>query len=574
MKKTFYMLVACYIVCSFIALRGNAQTIYTFCGGPYGYSGDGGPATAATMARPSAIKIHNGDMYFADSDNDCVRSITGSGYIINTVAGNGTYGYTGDGGSATAATITGAGDIVFDNSNNMFFCDIYNHAIRKVNTSGVISTVAGDGSNGSIGDGGPATAARFYTPIGLEIDAAGHLYVADHRNHKIRKIDASTGIITTIAGTGTSGSSGDGGAATAADIQYPVGVALDAAGNIYFSEYGHGTIRKIDAVTGIISTFATGMTEPMYIQFDQAGNLFVGSEDSPGRVYKVSPTGTVGIVAGNGLHSTPTGDGGPATAAGMSRSEGVAIGRNGNLYISDRNNDRIRVVIADAATISGTSSICVGATTSLAASIPGAVWVSGNASIATISSSGVVTGVAAGTATITYVAGLVFGTKVVTVNVAVAPTITASGSTLSVPASFASYQWSLGGTPIPGATNATYAATTDGSYVVLVTTSDGCSITSASYTYMSTVSVGGVSKAAGLLISPNPASNGRFTLSLPSAGSDEMTIAVTNAVGETVYETTSLTNIPVSVNINVPSGIYIVQVVSGGMNYHSRILVN
>lgn len=196
----------------------------------------------------------------------------------------------------------------------------------------------------------------------------------------------------------------------------------------------------------------------------------------------------------------------------------------------------IRVVIADAATISGTSSISVGATTSLAASIPGAVWVSGNASIATISSSGVVTGVAAGTATITYVAGLVFGTKVVTVNVAVAPTITASGSTLSVPASFASYQWSLGGTPIPGATNAAYAATTDGSYVVLVTTSDGCSITSASYTYMSTVSVGGVSKAAGLLISPNPASNGRFTLSLPSAGSDEMTIAVTNAVGETVYE--------------------------------------
>lgn len=575
MKRTFFYKIAASCI-SLIALAGNAnaQTIYTFCGSTAGYSGDGGPATAANIRYPGALRIHNGDMYFADDDNRRIRKITGSGLIISTVAGNGTFGYTGDGGPATSAELKkGSGDIVFDASNNMYFCDVNSHTIRKVNSSGIISTIAGDGTLGAAGDGGAATAARLYMPLGLAIDAAGNLYIGDSRNHKIRKIDAASGVITTIAGTGTVASTGDGGAATAADLQYPAGVALDASGNIYFSEYPSGSIRKIDAATGVISTFATGIAEPMYLQFDQAGNLFVGSEDSPGRVYKVSPSGTVAVVAGDGTTSSATGDGGAATAAGMSRPVGVAVGSNGNLYISTSYNDRIRVVIAATATITGTASICSGSTTTLTASIPGAAWISGNTGIATVSSTGVVTGVAAGTATISYVAGLVFGTRVVTVNAPVAPAISASGASLSVPATFATYQWSLGGTPIPGATSTTYEATATGTYAVAVTDAGGCSVTSANFV-LSSVSVSAVAKAAGLLIAPNPTQDGKFTISLPSINNEAMTIIVTNAVGEKVYETKSMTNTNLTIELNVPAGMYIVQAKAAEAKYTAKVIIN
>jgi hypothetical protein len=572
MYKLLYNLLAGCILSAAITTGAEAQTIYTYCGtGVAGYAGDGGPATAATMNHPAGLRIHNGDLYFSEGSNHVVRKVTGATNVISTVAGNGSFGYTGDGGPATAATLKiSSGDVIFDNSNNMYFSDADNHVIRKVNASGVISTIAGDGSNGSIGDGGPATAARFYTPFGLALDASGNMYIADHRNHKIRKIDMATGVVTTVVGTGTPASSGDGGPATAAEIEYPLGLAIDAGNNLYISEYNAGVIRKVNLTTGIISTHATGMEDLMYIQFDQAGNLFAGNEATTGRVYKITPSGTVTVVAG-GAGSLPTGDGGPATAAGMERPVGVAIASNGSLLITNRQHHRIRIVTPVAATISGTATVCAGGTTTFTASIPDAAWKSGNTSVATVSATGVVTGVSAGTATITYVAGLVFGTRVVTVNAPVAPSISASGTTLSVPGTFASYQWKVGGAPIAGATNNTHIATTSGTYAVDVTDAGGCSATSADFTF--TTSVRDLSKTTALQLFPNPTADGAFTVSIADGLNEEVTVVVTNATGMKVYETTTKYNAPLQLKLNVPAGVYMLHATTATQQYNTKVMV-
>jgi hypothetical protein len=572
MKKTLYKLFAGCLLSAAITASAEAQTIYTFCGTGFGgYSGDGGLATAAEIYQPAGIRIHNGDLYFGEASNHIVRKITGGTNIISTVAGNNVYGYSGDGGAATAASLRiGTGDVIFDNSGNMYFSERYNHVIRKVNTSGIISTIAGDGYSGSTGDGGAATAATLNFPGGLALDASGNLYIADQSNHKIRKIDLATGIITTVAGTGTSGSSGDGGPATAAELDNPVGVAIDASGNLYIggsTSGGVGLIRKVNLSTGIITTHATGGIYLSYMQFDQAGNLFAGNTESWGRVYKITPSGTVTTVAGGGSG----GDGGPATAARLNTPEAVTVASNGSLLISERGDHRIRVVLPNTATITGTPTTCVGGTTTFTASIPDAAWKSGNTAVATVSATGVVTGVSAGTATITYVAGLVFGTRVVTVNAPTAPSISASGATLSVPSTFATYQWTLGGTPIAGATNNTHTATTSGTYAVNVTDAGGCSATSANFSF--TTSVGDISKTNGIQLYPNPATNGQFTINIPGNINETATIIITNAVGEKVYETTANTNAMVPLQLNVPAGLYMVHATTATQQYNTKVMV-
>lgn len=576
MKKTLYNLFAGCILSAAITASAEAQTINTFCGGTSGFSGDGGHASAARLNLPGAIRHDQaGNIYVMDVINARMRKISGSTYTINTIAGTGTAGFTGDGGAATSAqinqgTATGA-DIAIDLSNNIYFCDNSNHCIRKINTSGVISTIAGTGgTSGYSGDGSAATSARFFDPLGLAIDVSGNLYVADHNNSRIRKINSSTGIISTIAGNGTPASSGDGAAATAAEIEYPTGVVVDAAGNVYFSEYLTGKVRKIDAISGNISTFATGMFHPAYMEFDQVENLFVGSNET--LVYRISTSGVVDTVAGNGISSaTPTGDGGSALAASIRRPCGVSITPTGNLLISTNLHDRIRIVTANTATITGTPTTCVSGTTTFTASIPDAAWISGNTAVATVSATGVVTGVSAGTATITYVAGLVFGTRVVTVNAPTAPTISASGATLSVPGTFATYQWTLGGSPIAGATNNTHTATTSGTYAVDVTDAGGCSATSADFTF--TTSVGDLNKTSGLLLFPNPATNGHFTINIPGNINETATITITNAVGEKVYETTANTNEMVQLQLPVPAGLYVVHATTATQQYNTKVMV-
>lgn len=213
-----------------------------------------------------------------------------NGYIY-TYAGDGVPGYSGDGGPATSAGLFQPSDAALDAAGNIYIADTYNNRIRKVEAAtGMIATIAGNGTQGYSGDGGPATSAEFCLPSGIVLDAAGNLYIADWCNNRIRKVDALTGIITTFAGGGVGG---DGGPATNAGIEAPFSPALDSSGNLYFGDLGNDRVRKVDAATGIITT-----------------------------------------VAGDGIFSY-SGDGGPATSAELYFPYGVALDAAGNLYIAD-----------------------------------------------------------------------------------------------------------------------------------------------------------------------------------------------------------------------------------------------
>jgi trimeric autotransporter adhesin len=276
-----------------------AGKVTTIAGSTAGYGGDGGPATAALLKNPSGVAIDaTGNIYIADCFNYRVRKISTSG-IISTIAGTGVLGFSGDGGAATAALITGVTLLALDKTGNLYFPD--GHSIAQVTPSGILHIIAGNGTPGYGGDGGQATAALLNGNEGLAIDATGNIYLADHYNNRIRRIDAATHIITTVAGTGTYGYKGDNGQATAAELQSPFDVAINGYGEIFFSDYNNNVIRKI-AKSGIITTVA--------------GNNIVGY----------------------------SGDGGPATAAQLYGPYGIAFDACDNLYIGDGHNNRVRKV--------------------------------------------------------------------------------------------------------------------------------------------------------------------------------------------------------------------------------------
>ena len=321
-----------------------------------GFSGDGGPATAAQLNAPVGVALDPaGNLYIADRDNQRIRRVTPGG-TTSTYAGSGSLGFSGDGGPATAARLNmSLGGVALDSAGNLYIADLLNERIRKVSPVGTISTYAGNGGYGFWGDGGPATAAQLSLPHGVALDSAGNLYIADSNNHRIRKVTPG-GTISTYAGTGTEGFSGDGGPATAAHLDRPDGVALDSAGNLYIADLGNSRIRKVTP-GGTISTYAgnggygfwgdggpatAAQLRPRGMALDPAGNLYI-ADFGNSRVRKVTPGGTISTYAGTG---TPgfAGDGGPATAAQLSFPQGVALDSAGNLYIADSNNNRIRKV--------------------------------------------------------------------------------------------------------------------------------------------------------------------------------------------------------------------------------------
>jgi type IX secretion system substrate protein/NHL repeat-containing protein len=330
------------------ALNVNAQIITTIAGnGTAGYSGDGGQATNAELNNVgNSVCDAAGNIYITDSGNNRIRKVNTSG-IITTIAGTGTFGYSGDGGQATNAELNSPFAITFDAFGNLYFSETNNYVVRKINTLGIISTVAGNGTAGYSGDGGPATSAELNYPISVIFDSEGNLYMADVLNHRIRKVNTN-GIITTIAGNGTGAYSGDGGQATNAEIHLPHGLTTDAVGNIYIADMDNSRIRKINT-SGIITTIAgTGtfgysgdggqatlaeLSAPVAVSFDATGNLYI-ADNGNNRIRKINTSGIISTIAGNGTGGY-SGDGGQATAAELHFPYGETFDLAGNLYITD-----------------------------------------------------------------------------------------------------------------------------------------------------------------------------------------------------------------------------------------------
>jgi sugar lactone lactonase YvrE len=370
-----------------------------------GYSGDGGPAKSAMIRFPIGLVFDGkGNLLFSDVGNSRIRKISTSG-TITTIAGNGTSGYSGDGGLAIRASLANPQGISVDPLGNLYIADSSNYVIRMVDTAGIIHTVAGNHTRGFSGDGGPATSAQISAAVGVLADGSGSFYIADGNNQRVRKVD-STGTITTYAGNGQSGNGGNGGPATSASIgylqgllfgggklyigtagnvwevdvttqvinlvagnvngnpgfsgdgqvalstsfSYPLGMAFDAGGNLLIVDSGNDRVRKIDA-SQVVTTIAGGYIgdgHPAvsasllpgfyggHIAFDPAGNLYI-ADTSENRVRKASTTGIISTLAGTGITGY-SGDGGPASAATLNSPSGVAADGLGNVFIADLNN--------------------------------------------------------------------------------------------------------------------------------------------------------------------------------------------------------------------------------------------
>lgn len=332
--------------------------------GVAGYSGDGGAATGAQLNNPTDPVIDSvGNIFFPDTNNFVVRRIDAVTGTISTYAGDGTSGFSGDGGAATSARFNTPVRLALDSADNLYIVDILNQRIRKVDAvSGIVTTVAGNGTLGSAGDGGQATSAQLFNPEGVTVAPNGDLYIIDGGSASLRRVDASTGIITTLAGQGFSFRTGDGGPASAAGLDRPMDVALDASGHIYIAESGASgggaVVRKIDATTGIISTFAgdgaqtTGTGAPTDFDFGFAAGLQFDISHHDGKLYVTNNTHFYVIDLACGLCSHVAGGGLVDT---FSELRGAALAANGDVILSDRTAQRVKRLTFDStvATTSG-----------------------------------------------------------------------------------------------------------------------------------------------------------------------------------------------------------------------------
>ncbi|MGA7236592.1 MAG: hypothetical protein WBY44_12980 [Bryobacteraceae bacterium] len=417
----------------------KSGVITTFAGnGSVGYSGDSGPATSAALDQVEGVAADpSGAVYIADTFNNRVRAISGG--IIQTIAGTGLSSFSGDGGAAASATMFLPTDVAIDNGGNLYIADFGNSRIRKVaqgkiqtviggtgteiifdeavattirlngptgiavdgsgdifvaegsigtgtglaegdyrvwkiNSVGVVSTAAGNGMESYSGDGGGATAAQLDDPAALTFDTAGNLYVADTANHRVRKISPS-GIISTAAGTGQPGFSGDGGAAVRAQLNSPRGLTSDADGNVYIADSGNNRIRKLLPDGTLISIAGNGnasfygdtgpadaasLHDPHGIYSAGGGHIYIADTGNQ-RIRELLPDGTITTVAGNGGQG-PGGDGGAATSAQLNLPTGVTLDAAGNVYIADQGNNRVREVATNGtiSTLAGSAAYGIG----------------------------------------------------------------------------------------------------------------------------------------------------------------------------------------------------------------------
>ncbi|MGP8215928.1 MAG: T9SS type A sorting domain-containing protein [Bacteroidia bacterium] len=367
----------------------SAQDLYTIAGTcTQGYSGDGGPATAATFWSPAGVAVDNsGNIYIADNYYNVIRKVTISG-IISTIAGNGYFnnegGYSGDGGPATAAELSRPTGLAIDAKGNIYIADTYNDRIRKVSIAGIITTVAGGGNGGQGygGDGGPATSAILYYPSDVKIDASGNIFIADAGNDVIRKVNKS-GIISTVAGIGGYGQESSSPCpATSSALSYPTGIAIDAKGNLYIADEGNNLVSMVNSSgilnvvagggsggTGVLATTAQ-LYSPGYVAVDSSDNIYI--EEASNTYSDIRIVNTLGIInafAGGysyGGETCHTGDYGPAISAQFNNPQGIAIDNFSNIYFAIPSFYQVDEIsncsplLRPTITVSGSTSICPG----------------------------------------------------------------------------------------------------------------------------------------------------------------------------------------------------------------------
>jgi hypothetical protein len=329
--------------------------------------GTGGLATDAKFYGVGGVAVDtSGNIYISDVENHQIRKVTASTGIINAASAATGSGCSTTSGQFSSTPLYYPGGLFLDNSGNLYVTETYCNTIWKVNIStGVATVIAGNGYTGFSGDGQAATQAKLYSPQDVAVDISGNVYIADYHNNRIRKVTASTGIISTVAGNGIAGYSGDGGSATSAEMNYPTGVGVDSSGNIYIVDHFNNRIRMVTGSTGVITTIVgTGVagysgdggaatnaqiSSPTAVRVDGAGNVFIADSGNQRIREVVAATGVISTVAGNGVGGF-LGDGGAATGAELNLGppniaySTIGLDNNTNLYICDGNNDRVRAV--------------------------------------------------------------------------------------------------------------------------------------------------------------------------------------------------------------------------------------
>ena len=370
-----------------------AGVILTVVGtGSDGFGGDNGPATQAHISGPQGVAVDGvGNIFISDSNNSRIRRVDGQTNVITTIAGNGTFGFSGDGGPAAAATISFPTGIAADQFGNVYFADNGNRRVRRIDVNtGIISTVAGNGILASLGDGGLAIQASLANPWAITVDQSENVYISD--SSTIRRVDAQTGIITKVAGTGGPGPLGDGGPAVNAALGSPRGVLIDAAGNLLIGDYANNRVRKVNAQTSIISTVAgngsigdggpaksASLFFPQGVAADNFGNVLIA--DTNGfLLHSVSPGGVISRIAGQEDTCCSNGDGGPALNALLGGPIAIATDHLNNIYFADAYTSRVRRIDAQTGIISAVAGNGItgfggdgGAATSASLNFPSAV---------------------------------------------------------------------------------------------------------------------------------------------------------------------------------------------------------
>lgn len=367
LRRPFALLLSLVMLLALTTTAGAAppfEDVATFAGTGTGDAGGDGAATSSALHSPYTLAHDTaGNAYIADSINHRIQKVD-TGGNVTTLAGTGTLGTGGDG-VATGSALNRPVGVVPDNNGNVYIADSENHRVQKVDTDGNVSTFAGTGTLGAGADG-PATSSALNRPTGLFLDAAGNLYITDTNNHRVRRVDTN-GNITTVAGTGTLGPGGDG-LATGSALHYPVDIALDLAGNLYIADGQNHRVQKVDTdgnVTTVAGTGAFGaggdgpatgsaLNWPYGVEVDSAGYLYIADSYNH-RIQQVDLDGNVSTIAGTGI--TGAGGDGPATGSALDFPSGISLDSHRNVYIADTNNHRIQLVTVIADTTDPTVNI-------------------------------------------------------------------------------------------------------------------------------------------------------------------------------------------------------------------------